>query len=42
MEFLKNHKKITDTEVIILKEYIIEHLKNNFQNKYKIIFKKYK
>jgi hypothetical protein len=31
MEFLKNHKKITEKEVNTLKEYIIDHLKNSFQ-----------
>ena len=33
MEFLKNHKKITEKEVNTLKEYIIDNLKNSFQKK---------
>lgn len=31
MEFLKNHKKLTEKEVNTLKEYIIDNLKNSFQ-----------
>ena len=31
MEFLKNHKKITESEVNILKEFIIDNLKTSFQ-----------
>ncbi|RAK19593.1 hypothetical protein B0I03_11020 [Flavobacterium aquaticum] len=31
MEFLKDHKKITEKEVNTLKEYIIDNLKNSFQ-----------